>query len=264
VECPAGAVPDFGIGETENFPATFDCAVSLIAATGYGQLRMNTAFPFWNAKRASSSCQVRDVRAVQFVAHELECAHRFGPVYNDIPLFVDDASAESSEVLDETRDESLVARTLPYDSVARAARPRHRRPRVRDHLLERLRLARHQIGAAVEKPDIGKPRKRVELPRPRIRLDCGGKEFATRRSVSRERQHPPRRRELRCPDDVELENGGIPDSRVEPLHIELMPLRRVVGSALELDPDPRVELRESLELLGDERPLGPEGGTGEG
>ena len=51
-------VADFGIGETANFPATFDWVLSLIAATGYGQLRMNAAFPFWKAKRASSSCQV--------------------------------------------------------------------------------------------------------------------------------------------------------------------------------------------------------------
>src|SRR3954462_3240449 len=58
VECPAGEVPDFGIGETANFPATFDCVLSPIAATGYGQLRMNTALPFWKAKRASSSWKV--------------------------------------------------------------------------------------------------------------------------------------------------------------------------------------------------------------
>jgi hypothetical protein len=47
-----------GIAATANFPATRDCELSERSENAYGQLRMNTAFPFWKAKRVSSSCQV--------------------------------------------------------------------------------------------------------------------------------------------------------------------------------------------------------------
>src|SRR5437660_3321574 len=45
VEWPP-ASPDAGIGDTANFPATRDEALSLIAPTAYGQFRMNAAVPF--------------------------------------------------------------------------------------------------------------------------------------------------------------------------------------------------------------------------
>ena len=187
-----------------------------------------------------------DARPVQLVAHELERTHRLRAIHDDFALVVDDAAAERAKILHEARDQTFVARALPDDPVSRATATSHRRPRIGNHRLERLRLVRNEIGAAIEQPHISEPGQRVQLPGPGVGGDGGGKELGARRSVFIEREHPPGRRELGCPDDVQLKNGRVSHPGIEQLHIELMPLRRVIGRPLELDPDSRIELHESL------------------
>src|SRR5205823_6742134 len=115
---------------------------------------------------------------------------------------------------DETREESFVSGALKDDSVARAPTARHRRLRVRDHLFERSWLPWNQIGATIQQSNVSKPRQGVELPRPCIRGDRSRKKFAARRTVTIKRKYPSRCSELRSPDDVELQDRWIPNSRI--------------------------------------------------
>src|SRR6185312_1366795 len=66
------------------------------------------------------------------------------------------------------------------------------------------------------------------------------------------------------PHYIELENRWIADTRVEPLHVQLMSLRCIVRSPLQLDANSWIELHEALQLLRDQRSLGAERGAGEG
>jgi len=228
-----------------------DCAVSLIAATGYGQVAHEDGVSILECEARfflvpGEYVERSDVRLVQLVAHELERAHGLGAIHDDFALVIDDAAAERSEIFHEAGDQPLVARALPDDSIAWPTATRHRRLGVRHHLLERLRLIRNEVGATIEKPDVREPRQRVEFSCPRVGRDRCWKKLRSGRPVLVERQDPPRRRELRSPDDVELEDGRIAHPGIEPLDVELVPLRRVVGRALELDPDSGIELHKPL------------------
>ena len=64
--------------------------------------------------------------------------------------------------------------------------------------------------------------------------------------------------ELRGPDRVELENVGLADVGVEPLHVELMALVGGVRSGPLHDPDIGVLLHESRELAPQDRAFGAE------
>jgi hypothetical protein len=60
-----------------------------------------------------------------------------------------------------------------------------------------------------------------------------------------------------------LKDVRVSDARVEPLHIELMPLGSVVGSALKLDPNIGMQLHELPELLRNEGPFSSKSAAGE-
>ena len=200
-----------------------------------------------------------DVGAIELVAHELEGAHGFRPVHHDFATIVDDASAKRAQVLDEAGDQSLVARALRYDTIAWGPAPRHRRLRVADHLFQRPGFAGDEIGATVQKPDVGEPRQGVQFFGPGVGRDRRRKEFGFHRSIAIEREYPAGGGEFGGPHDIELEDRWISNARVEPLYVKLVSLRRVVGRPLQLDADPRVEPHETLQLLGDERAFRAEG-----
>jgi len=121
-----------------------------------------------------------------------------------------------------------------------------------------------EIRATIQQSDIGEPWKGVELPRPGVGGDRRWKEFRFRRTVLFQRENPSRRRKFGSPHYIELQDRRIADARVEPLHVELVALGRVVGCALQLDPDPGIELHEALQLFRNERPLGAKRGSGKG
>jgi hypothetical protein len=60
-----------------------------------------------------------------------------------------------------------------------------------------------------------------------------------------------------------LKDVRVSDARVEPLHIELMPLRSVVGGALKLDSNVGMKLHEPLKLLRNKRPFSSKSAAGE-
>jgi hypothetical protein len=77
-----------------------------------------------------------------------------------------------------------------------------------------------------------------------------------------ERENPTCGSELCGPHDIELEDVGITGSRVEPLHIKLMPLVRGVGSVSAHNPDARVLRIETCDLSREHLGLGTEGAPG--
>ena len=64
--------------------------------------------------------------------------------------------------------------------------------------------------------------------------------------------NPPGCRELRRPHDVELQDVGIAHPRVEPLHVELMPLVRRIGRGPQRHVDRWMRSPEAFELPADD------------
>jgi hypothetical protein len=81
--------------------------------------------------------------------------------------------------------------------------------------------------------------------------------------AAKKRENPLRRGELRCPDDVELEYVRSAGVRVQPLDIQLVPLRRVIGRWLDFDAKPGMLRHEPRDLAAHHRALGSERAPGE-
>ena len=99
-------------------------SAACISAYAYGQLRMNSAWPFWNANRLSSSCQLSAARGTKprradRGPHRLECSVRLVRVEHHPPGVVEHLAAERREILGEHGDEPFVARALPDQAVVR-------------------------------------------------------------------------------------------------------------------------------------------------
>jgi hypothetical protein len=162
-----------------------------------------------------------------------------------------------------TVDQALVPCTLPDDPIPRAVR-RDRPPHAPVERAPPGSSAHGgEIGTPVEQADVDEPRDREKLSGPHVRLDGRGEEAVARRGEAVERTDPSRRGELRCPDDVELENIGSAGVRVQPLDVQLMTLRCIIRRGLNLDAKPRVLHHEPRDLTTHHGALGSECASGE-
>ena len=110
------------------------------------------------------------------------------------------------------------------------------------------RWRRHEVGAPIEHADVHEPGQGIERAVPAIGRHRRREELVDRRPETVERGNPPRGRELRRPDHVELQHIGLADVRVEPLDVELVALVGVVGRGAQLDRDLGMRGAEPLEL----------------
>src|SRR4051812_25557256 len=102
----------------------------------------------------SENIERSHVRGIQLVAHEFQCSHAGRLVDHHLALFVDDPPTKRAEVLDESGNETFVARALPDDAISWSTATSHRSPGIGNDFLQRLRLVLDEVGAPVQESDV--------------------------------------------------------------------------------------------------------------
>src|SRR5262249_5913712 len=117
-----------------------------------------------------------------------------------------------------------------------------------DQIVEIARRSRHGVGAPVQHADVDEPRQRIQRAVPAVRGQDASEETVRWWMEPVEAGNPSGGCEFGRPDDIELKDVRVDRSRIEPLHVELVPLIRSIRRWPQLDMNRWVRLLETLEL----------------